>query len=1504
MLHARALLLLVLLIGTATIARAVDRPPAWIEDPANSQWILFGGKAGIAETNGLTVRPAGNEGTLTPAERAGAACAQSVIKGATMGYFYLKAAPWDTFRKWLGEDCDLLLTVRYFDGAKGTMAIAYDSSDPRVKHPPYPAGVWKFPPEYPRGVPLKGTKKWITLRTRLPLAFFTKRLHGGDVRIHGRAADFALAGVAVTRVPKGVDLSLMVKQGLRVASWKGGQSFGSGIRFAGTFVQRGDEPIVMEAELATKLSMEEGHAPGVDPDASAGAYIHFVDSGAWTFTVNTPGHYVLWERASFPWGGFWNHTENMDGSQGVWVADNKGAPPKGWKWVKAGAYDLTAGKHTFSTAYQAGARLDVLVLSRDADKAPDLAALKSSYVGPVSGEVVTTPAKPLDVAQWRSVQFDLQARDVKVTYAVSTDEGKTWRPFSPQTDLSKIPCAGGGKDSLAFRLTFAGKPGDAPPLFAGGVLTYLAGPKNVKVVENDRIRLEVDPYGIQRITDKKTGETVSNAPQMHAPAVTLIVKEPGPAPVRTVDLYNCVLEDCTITGGDTLMMTYAHNMSGGGRIRIVMNVKLLPGGQTEWRLLIRNDSPLEVAEIRFPALSGCKLGQSAEDDWMFYAKCWGQVLKNPGAGGPPRTNWGPSMRWTMLWDDKVGLYFGIEDPSFNDYGFLYGADPSGGVTIAPAQRILVRPNGSWQSPTYRIAVTGGDWHEGADVYRDYVAKALKPCDVAPHIKWLVDAWLGQDSNRMPTQGWDVITNTWRRLHECGVLLMPANRQMLDGADSGYCGLFPYPSPVWGSIEEFQQKLAVLKSLGGMYTPYHNFHLWSPGYGHHPRVGTFPKSRLPKDIPIPDDAWYAKAATYTYTGSYPRMEADRFAQLGMAMGSRQWRDWLAYWTARYIGWGTDGMYYDQFNMLYPNGRLYPDFATYGCWAPGTLEVISRMKSAARARDPYYTSSGEVCNDVYGQFVDLHMTSGVFNRLEFYRYCNPDQILIDGAWNGGLATYLGGPARKRFIWQVGARFENFAGPPGSDDGKLLALRRAVKSLLYDARFMDTVGLVIRDARGKVIDVPMGVGGRQNAPVEGAIGRWFLFDKRGQRGAVVNLMNVPVVKRAKCSLSTKDFGPVTFAMAWTLEGKCIPVVGVQQKDTYTFDVPESELSSVVLSGRLCPVVAWNMDNVAAPGVMRRLKLTLTNVNAQPVAGAATLRAPKGWPTPGPIQFGPIAPGDTLTFTVPVDVPRNAPKGRCDVWCDVATDAGDFSTYNFVTVSDAVLLDFRGDPGNYHLWLRNLTTRPVTGAATVTAPKPLAATCPRDVRIPPEAEVRVPVTVTGQAGLREIAEMAATVTLDGRRIDLVRGVIPGVPNGDFETDSAGDMRADWWMARCYRDEWSYEAIGLSKDAHSGKYALRIDPPHGEQRFICAYPVHSVLKPDTLYRISLWIKCKSPKGVHAVILGRRLGEGKTTDQWQKFETEVRTGPRGASLYRTLFNFSPDPALFDDIQIEEVAAKK
>ncbi len=538
---------------------------------------------------------------------------------------------------------------------------------------------------------------------------------------------------------------------------------------------------------------------------------------------------------------------------------------------------------------------------------------------------------------------------------------------------------------------------------------------------------------------------------------------------------------------------------------------------------------------------------------------------------------------------------------------------------------------------------------------------------------------------------------------------------------------------------------------------------------------------------------------------------------------------------------------------------------------------------------------MCNDIYGQYVDLHMTSGVFNRLDIYRYCNPEHLLIDGGWNGGLAERFGGRARWRFIWQVGARFEGDPGP------EILALRRAVKSQLYGAAFQDTVGLSIRRG-GQELEPEWLASRDRRAPVSGTIGRWFLVDHDGQRGAIINFINVPVTKGAIATIDTSRFGPVRAALAWTLDGRRLAVDGEQKGDTYNFAVPEAELSTVVLANRLAPVVSWELPAATAKGNCEALRLTLGNVSDTPVSGTASLRVPRGWDGPGVVHFGPIAAGEAASFSMPVRIGRWAASGRQDVWCDIETPNGAFSTYSLVPVNDGLVVDFRGNPGSYHVWLANLSDKPVSGSLSVNAPAPLNVEAAGRFRVPTRGEARGPVRVRGQEGLREIVEMSATVKTGWwTRREVVRAVIPALPNGDFEMDSAGDMKPDWWMCRKVRDDWAYERMHLSSDAQQGSRALLLEPPREGESFVCAYPVNSVLKPNTRYRVSVWIKTEATDGVYMRLGRHSLGKGKTGgNEWRHFMAEHETGSRVSMLYRVLFNYSAVPALFDDIVIEEM----
>ena len=1074
----------------------------------------------------------------------------------------------------------------------------------------------------------------------------------------------------------------------------------------------------------------------------------------------------------------------------------------------------------------------------------------------------------------------------------------------------------------------------------------------LQVAENSRVKLEMDRTGLRRLTAKKAGAVYCSASPKHYPLVTLMVKKPGQSPVERIGLRE---EDfrtfkAESVGPDTVRMRIEWRLANG--VEAATEALLLPSGQIEWRLDLDNRSDLEVAEIEFPVLGGFKMGEKPDDYSVFVPTDWGRAVDAAAPAGPFT-----GMRWMGHWNATGGFYLGIEDPAFPDAAFIRDTDVEQRWNIGIRQWGLVNPGAKWRSAVIRAAVTSADWHEMADLYRAFAAKAMKPCDYPAHVKWLLDAWDTVDANHYPEQGFALLTDGIEKRAPLGIYFFATNRQMIEGPQSySDVGTPAYPCPAWGSQREFKQQLKAAQARGAMIVPYLNYGNFYRFYQDlirgRQRVVYYPKSKLPVEYLKYDDEWMKEAVTWSYDGR---------ATGTMAAGSPAWADAVTGACHRYNDWGMDGMYLDQCCLMSPSGRLYPPkHNAYGENLRARTDLLRRIRDEVQRKNPYFTLSGELIIDVMCQALDLPMTSSVFPNLDIYRYCNPTHIMINGGWNGGY-QYMGGAEEVRSNWQLGVRFEQmvprtFPGVAGDKsgryvgdtsetnvgwdpwDGQVLALRRAVKSILYDADYRDGVGLTVRDASGKELTPERSIPHYGLPPQRGIFGRWFRFAKDGQSGAVINIVNavsppemaeklttrktltdvmLPLPPRhgAVMNIETTEMGPVLGAVAWTLEGKRFPVNGRQDGNRYTFPVPMSEMSSVVLScGQLRPVVEWELDNVATPGTRRTLKLKITNANSEPMTGNARLLLPQGWPPIDAVAFGPLKTGETAVIELPVAVPAGVEKRRYDVRCTVQTLQGNFTTYNFMTVNDPVLAELKGAGDRLQLWFRNLTDHvQEVDVKKVALPSPVTtASNTGKLTVAPMNTATVDLTVTGREKLAEIADAEVEVVAAGVRQSLVHAVMPMVPNGNFEADGAGDQKPDWWMvweqakpgkrsARVHSQ--NPDALRLDPDnPHGGKYCLRVEGLAKDRNLLHhrAYPVNGVFAKNTRYRVSVWIRSEAPNGVYLDCFNKRLGEGKTGTDWQRFSAEVQS--KADSYARDcckLVNASAGAAWFDDLVVTD-----
>lgn len=166
----------------------------------------------------------------------------------------------------------------------------------------------------------------------------------------------------------------------------------------------------------------------------------------------------------------------------------------------------------------------------------------------------------------------------------------------------------------------------------------------------------------------------------------------------------------------------------------------------------------EAEEINFPVLPGIYLGKRYSDDTLVFPSYSGMKYDNPVEyfyRERVESNWrwldyrynnmlegipycerlekqgqrglsgiypgGLSMSWMDLYDKDGGLYFGVHDPrakpcrlEASTYGKTFP-----GVILSSSFKPRLKDGDEYVSPDVVIALHSGDWHDGADMYRDF-----------------------------------------------------------------------------------------------------------------------------------------------------------------------------------------------------------------------------------------------------------------------------------------------------------------------------------------------------------------------------------------------------------------------------------------------------------------------------------------------------------------------------------------------------------------------------------------------------------------------------------------------------------------------------------------------------------------------------------------------------------------------------------------------------------------
>ena len=998
--------------------------------------------------------------------------------------------------------------------------------------------------------------------------------------------------------------------------------------------------IVIEAETplrhVCRPNVRHIDAPApTDASASGSAYMDALVYARYAFVSPKNQDLVVWARAAAE-EGHWRFWEYLNGRHVALFQDMKvESKPKGWHWIERGSRPANAGWNWLDVieyGYQFP-KIDKWVLAPKGYAPTGLGpmpTIQNSAKAWVETADVQVPGLN------RVVAIEGLAADAKLS--VSTDSGKTWRALpvaQGAANLGGITTEADG--TVRFKVEFS-KDRAVGPLR----LKVDVDPQRCVVIEHSdtRVVLDAKTGGLFLVENTKTGDVVV-APGKARPMVAIDFKktgEPkwtrvGPECVvprvaepdkrrkgRWVDkaqepIPGQVLPLRVTTSENSFAATYRFAQPGLGRAQVTCTIE--PGEEGAWRFAVKTDvleGPADVVSVVFPILERVRVGASGLDDHQLRLQSFGHTRIMPGKAPIRDTRYlgGCVMPWTEVYDGRTGLYVGSHDPE--GINVLFTSKAGGRLadhfTMATEKRHQIRA-GESRTWNYAVAAHSGEWHWGADRYRSWFYRVHGQ---AEYPEWMhtCNGWIDlQAENYGESFHFDQLPDWLTRARLVGLDWVQVWGQFAY-AGGPCCAAFYGLSPAYGGASAWSRAAGGITRRGGHVGGYFVFDrvdllpLTTGSFLGHFKSGQYPPDSRWPSAAFGQRMWLVSDPSNTPT-PWPA-PAEELAKLQQrieehraqrADGKRakavhwwrsvyvndpEWWGFLKHWIVdKYVrDYGCNTVYIDVLGC----GGARESFDARrghngdGGWGQGKLGIAKTVATAARAACPDFAATMEGLGDLPGLYF-ASMCSGVYRGgRNVYRYTFPERILIHGMANPGS----GGTALSRYLetFVEGMRFD-VVGRSTALPLLLMQLHRQFTPWLYQARFMDTVGVQVSDARVQV--------------------RRFRLQGAAVRGHLLTVTNRDGLVNVQISLDAATVGRPKAAFAVESNGSARAVALGRGPGRSTFTAATAMASMVLLldepSGgpALWPVL--HLDRQSPP----RLIVTLLNLTGQRQSGPCTV-------------------------------------------------------------------------------------------------------------------------------------------------------------------------------------------------------------------------------------------------------------------------------------------------------------
>ena len=347
--------------------------------------------------------------------------------------------------------------------------------------------------------------------------------------------------------------------------------------------------------------------------------------------------------------------------------------------------------------------------------------------------VVMKELKPPAVRAWRAVEVVSGDRDANVGVEYSTDGAKTFRPLGPDGSLAGVKAAGDGSDRLTVRLKLARLPDGTSPTITGVRVLFDSDPESIVTLENTQIRIRFDRRSGKLLTLERIGAggPVNQAWQASS-IFNVSLKKPGEPEITVLEQDQAKLTAAKIL--EPKRHARFEYTLAEGRVKINIDVRLDETCQSRWSAhVVNNLKETDVIRLKFPILTGLRIGPEGRDDILAVPDHSGKLVKNPGRSSTRRFKYpgSASLCFMDLCDETMGVYLAAYDPALINTAVERKPTGTGDrVDLMLEKCNRIRARGFEAAYEFAVALHEGDWHRGADLYRAWFHKTLGTASLA------------------------------------------------------------------------------------------------------------------------------------------------------------------------------------------------------------------------------------------------------------------------------------------------------------------------------------------------------------------------------------------------------------------------------------------------------------------------------------------------------------------------------------------------------------------------------------------------------------------------------------------------------------------------------------------------------------------------------------------------------------------------------------------------------